>query len=412
MKFKTIAEAFNHYRTASVEEIERRAAEIKRTIETDASADVEALNIELGGLAQAKENIQQRSGNPNAQGSGFNPIAGAGMTFERRASYDATEGDVLNSAEYRSAFMKRLLGRKLNTFEEAAFDRAVKEQRADAYGTSSTVAAVLPTQTLNEVISKARTMGGLISVCRSFNVPSKISIPVGTPLSAASWHTEGAAVDSVAPSVANITFDGYEIMKVLSISVKVQTMSVAAFESYLTEELTNCVMACIADALVNGTGSSQGTGVLSGIEWTLNTNSFTFHKTNGLAYADVVKVVAALARGYANGACWAMNNASLYNLFYGLTDTNGRPIFIADPKAEGIGKILGFPVVVDDNLATDTVLFGNFNYMGYNMPEGITVEVSRESSFKSGRIDYRAMAVADCKPIITEAFIKLTRAAS
>lgn len=29
MKFKTIAEAFNHYRTATLEEIERRAAEIK-----------------------------------------------------------------------------------------------------------------------------------------------------------------------------------------------------------------------------------------------------------------------------------------------------------------------------------------------------------------------------------------------
>ena len=113
MKFKTIAEAFNHYRTSTLEEIERRAAEIKNTISTDAGADVDALNIELDGLAQAKENIKQRSAGNGGQtgGSGFNPISGAGMTFERRASYDATEGDVLNSAEYRSAFMKKLLGR-------------------------------------------------------------------------------------------------------------------------------------------------------------------------------------------------------------------------------------------------------------------------------------------------------------
>ena len=55
MKFKTIAEAFNHYRTSTLEEIERRAAEIKNTISTDAGADVDALNIELDGLAQAKE---------------------------------------------------------------------------------------------------------------------------------------------------------------------------------------------------------------------------------------------------------------------------------------------------------------------------------------------------------------------
>ena len=199
-------------------------------------------------------------------------------------------------------------------------------------------------------------------------------------------------------------------MKVLSVSVKVQSMSIAAFESYLTEELSNCVMACIASALVNGTGSSQGTGILSGITWTADTNSFTFSKTAGLAYADVVKTVAALARGYANGAYWAMNNAALYNLFYGMQDANKRPIFIADPKAENIGKILGFPVVVDDYLPADTIIFGNFNYMGYNMPEGITIEASRESSFKSGLIDYRAIAVCDCKPIVPEAFIKLARA--
>ncbi|MFR4700185.1 MAG: phage major capsid protein, partial [Christensenellaceae bacterium] len=315
-----------------------------------------------------------------------------------------------NSAEYRSAFMKKLLGRKLNSFEEAAFNRAMSEQRADAFATGTSAAAVLPTQTLNEVISKARDMGGIMSVCRSFNAPSKIAIPVGTPLTAASWHTEGAAVDSVAPSVATITFDGYEIMKVLSISVKVQAMSIAAFESYLVEELSNCVMACIANALVNGTGTSEGTGVLEGISWTANTNAFTFSKTDGLAYADVVKVVAALKRGYANGACWAMNNATLYSLFYGLVDANKRPIFIADPKAETIGKILGFPVVVDDYLPAETIIFGNFNYMGYNMPEGITIEASRESSFKKGLIDYRAMAVADCKPIVEEAFVKLTRA--
>ena len=211
MKFKTIAEAFNHYRTSTLEEIERRAAEIKKIVATDATADVDALNIELEGLSQAKQNVQSRAA--GGQQNGFNPVAGAGMTFERRASYEATEGDVFNSAEYRSAFMKRLLGRKLNSFEEAAFNRAMTEQRADAYGTSGNVAAALPTQTLNEVISKARTMGGIMSVCRSFNVPSKIAIPVGTPAAAASWHTEGAAVDSAAPSVATVSFDGYEIMK-------------------------------------------------------------------------------------------------------------------------------------------------------------------------------------------------------
>ena len=61
MKLKTIAEAFNHYRTSTLEEIERRAAEIKNIVATDATADVDALNIELEGLSQAKQNVQSRA---------------------------------------------------------------------------------------------------------------------------------------------------------------------------------------------------------------------------------------------------------------------------------------------------------------------------------------------------------------
>jgi HK97 family phage major capsid protein len=188
-------------------------------------------------------------------------------------------------------------------------------------------------------------------------------------------------------------------------------MSVSAFEAYIVDELTNCVMECIADALINGTGSAQGTGVVSGITWGAG-NSFTYSKTSGPAYDDFAKAMGMLKRGYGAGAKWAMSNATLYKNVYALKDSTGRPIFIADPKNEEIGYILGKPVVIDDNIADDTILLGNFNYMGYNIPQGIMIEVSRESSFKSGLIDYRAMAIADTKPLVTEAFIKLTRAAA
>lgn len=60
MKFKTIAEAFNYYRNATVEEIERRAAEIKGTIETDADADITTLNIELSGWHRQKRTYSSR----------------------------------------------------------------------------------------------------------------------------------------------------------------------------------------------------------------------------------------------------------------------------------------------------------------------------------------------------------------
>lgn len=409
MKFKNVAEAFNHYRNCSLAEIEKRAAEIGQLIDTDPNADIASLNIELDGLKEAKANIEQRSQNP---GTGFKPITGA--SFEPRASHEATDGDVFASAEYRSAFFKNLLGQQLTAHEEAAFKRAMDivkaEKRADQFNTVTSAAAVLPTQTLNEVIKKARTMGGLLPVCRSFNLPTKISVPVGTPATKAAWHTEGAAVESEKNTTVAVSFNGYEIIKVFSISAAAKRMSIAAFESYIVDELNACVMECIADSLVNGTGEGQGTG-LESITWTKDTNAVEYTKGSIPTYADFVKTMALLKRGYNAGAKWAMNNATLYTHVYGIVDQNKRPIFIADPKNESIGYILGREVVIDDNIADGDIYLGNFNYMGYNLAEGIVIEVSRESSFKSGLIDYRAMAIADCKPIVTEAFVKLHEAA-
>lgn len=415
MKFKTVAEAFNYYRNFDNAALEKRAQEVKGMIETDPDVDITALNIELTGIKQAKENneenaeeMQQRSA------AGFNVITGAATSPQAKTF---TADTVADTPEYRSAFFKSMLGKELTKDEKAAFDVAtgVAEKRADAFTSSGEAVAVLPTETLNEVVKKARTIGGLMGECRAFNVPTKISIPVGTPGTKAAWHTEGAEVESEKNVPTSVTFDGYEIIKIFSISAKVRKMSISAFEAYLTDELTACVMECIADALVNGTGEGQGTG-LESITWTKGTNAVEIGKSASVGYNDVINLVAMLKRGYAQGAKFAMNNSTLYKTFYNIYDSNNRPIFLSEQIAsqgnsESVGKILGFDVIIDDNIADGDVYLGNFKkYMGYNMPEGIVIETSTQSSFKKGLIDYRAMAIADCKPILAEAFVKMYKA--
>ncbi len=408
MKFNTVAEAFNYYRTQSVDAMQKRAAEIGREIDTNADADVEALNTELKGIKEARDNAEARSDAKKT----LSLFESGDMTPQKRA-FDADT--IYDTEEYRSAFFKTMLNRKLTDAEQRAFSfgMEVAERRNDAYNTASNSAAVLPTQTLNEVIKKARTMGGLLAECRAFNMPTKISIPIGTPSTKAAWHTEAAAVDSENVTVAAVDFDGYEIMKVFSFDEKVRKMGVSAFEAYLVEELRACVLETISDAIVNGTGSSQGSG-LETITWTKSgatQNAVEIAANGSFTYAKVVEFVGLLKRGYAAGAKMAMNNKTLYSVFYSILDTTNRPIFIADPKDEAIGKVLGFPVVIDDNIADNEVYLGNFGkYFGYNLPEGITVESSRESSFKKGVIDYRAIAIADCKPLVAEAFVKLYKA--
>lgn len=411
MKFNTVAEAFNHYRNHSLTEIEQRAAQLRGTIEQEANADITAINIEIEGLQQAKANAADKQGQAGTNGTAgtgeersYNPILG--QSFNQQAP-KANE-DIFGTVEYRNAFYKSLLGQQLSPIEQRTFENAMQmqetERRADAFNTTTDAAAVLPTTTLNEVIKKARTMGGLMAHVRSFNIPTKIAIPIGTPSTKASWHVEGDEVETEKTNVAKVSFDGYELIKIFSISAAAKKMSISAFEAYITDELTNCVMEAIADALVNGTGVGQGTGLDAGITWNA-TN--TVEAATELKYTDLTKALALIKRGYAAGAKVAMNNATLYNHVYNVLDGNKRPIFVADTNKSDVGYVLGKEVIIDDNIADDTIIIGNFKYMAYNMPQGLLIEASRESSFKKGLVDYRALAIADTKPLVTEAFVKV-----
>lgn len=417
MNFKTVAEAFNFYKGKTVEELERRAAEIKEQIEKDANVDINALNIELTGIKEAKANLTEKG--TEQRGASMNLITGQNQgnkpTF--------TEDTVCDTVEYRNAFLKTMLGQKLNDVETDAYNVAQKvaEKRSDEFNTSSNSGAVLPTTMLNEIIKKARTMGGLLAESRAFAIPTKIAIPVATPSTKAAWHTEGAAVETEKAVISSVTFDGYEIIKIFSISAKVRTMSIAAFESYLIDELTACVMETLDDALVNGDGSGEGTGLEEGITWVKTSgstqNAVEVANGSAISFADVIAAAGLLKRGYAQGAKWSMNNKTLYNVFFNMDDANGHPIFVAktlgEAKAGDVGRILGFDVVIDDNIADNVIYLGNYaKYLGYNLPDGIMIEVSRDSGFRKGLIDYRALAVADCKPIVADAFVKLYVAAS
>lgn len=115
------------------------------------------------------------------------------------------------------------------------------EKRADAFNTLSNSAAVIPAETLNEVVKQSRNVNSLFDVVRLFFVLSNLSVPVGTSNDAAAWHTEGAAVERQKAETTAVTFSGLELIKVLSMSAAVKRMTLSAFESYITYELKSCI---------------------------------------------------------------------------------------------------------------------------------------------------------------------------
>ena len=325
----------------------------------------------------------------------FNPIT---ASLEK----GSTATDTHAAPEYRTAFYKSLMGKELTDGENRAFAAAQAEKRADAFNTLSSSAAVVPTTTLNEVVKQARGVNGLFDEIRLFSVPNNLSVPVGTPGDAAAWHTEGAPVERRDVTTAAVTFTGRELIKVLSMSAAVKRMDISAFERYITDELKASIADAIGAAIVSGTGNGQPVGILSGVTW----NNKNRIQTAELTADNLLAAIVLLPAGYAAGAKFAMSTATLFGQVYPLKDGNER-YFFTDPERGGVRRLFGFEIVLDDNIPAGTILFGNFRYYGVNIPQGVAVEVSRESGFTSGLIDYRALCIADGKPIVPGAFVKV-----
>jgi HK97 family phage major capsid protein len=355
---------------------------------------------------QARNDAQKGTETNMDTTTNFNPIT---------ASLDkgVINNDTHATPEYRAAFYKFLLGQELNEAETRAMTAARAERRADAFNTLSNSAAVIPTTTLNEVISQARSVNGLYNEIRLFSVPANLAVPVGTPGDAAAWHIEGEPVNRQDVTTHNVIFSAYELIKVLSMSAAARRMTIAAFESYLTQELRNSISDAIGKAIVSGTGAGQPQGLLSGITWTADntiTASGGTTQNRRIAADDLLAAISKLPSDYAGNAKFAMSTATLFGQLYPLKDAQGQYLF-TDTESGGVHRLFGFAIVLDDNLPAGIVFFGNFKYYGLNIPEGVAIEVSRDSGFTSGLIDYRALCIADGKPIVPGAFVKISGAA-
>lgn len=374
---------------------QQRFDEQKRERIITAIGNVYEISI-VNRAAYPQTNVTARNDAQKEGNTMFNPIESAVL------NQTATETNSHNTPEYRSAFFKRLLDKELTEAEQRVFTAAQAEKRQDAFNTLTSSAAVVPDKTLNEIVKQARGVNGLFNEVRMFNVPANLSVPVGTPVDAASWHVEGAPVTRADVTATAVTFGAHELIKVLSLSAAVKRMEIPAFESYMTQELRSSIADAIGAAIVNGDGNGKPAGILSGVTWTA-ANSI---ETAALTADNVLALIALLPAAYANGAKFAMSTATLFGSVYPLKNGIGEYMF-TDTQSGGTHRLFGFEIVLDDNIPAGTILFGNFRYYGVNISEGVAVEMSRESGFTSGLIDYRALCIADGKVIVPGAFVKL-----
>jgi len=117
---------------------------------------------------------------------------------------------------------------------------------------------------------------------------------------------------------------------------------------------------------------------------------------DGLAYDDITNLIGLLPSAFDANAKFLMAKSTFYKQVLGMVDANGNPIAVPDIASPGRYVILGYPVLIDDNVAANEAYLGDFKQVVGNLSSDIRIDRSTESGFLNNSIDFRGTCIFDC----------------
>ncbi|MFT9056814.1 MAG: phage major capsid protein [Ethanoligenens sp.] len=302
---------------------------------------------------------------------------------------------LFSAAEYRTGFFKVLAGRT---------DLTDTEKRALTTASNSGGAAV-PTTTYDLIIKRMQQTSALFGLINKTYLPGNVVLPVANAQTAAQWSDTAPGTDQD-DTLSQVSLGAFALSKFAKVKGQLILMAIDALETYIVSAVGDQLAIAVENSILNGTGSSQPTGILAGVTFD-STNSATY--TASLGYDDMVDAKKLLGLYRAN-AVWVCN-ANMEAQIYKIKTTVNQPLFTQNPITGLIANPLGFPLVVDYYMPDDTILLMNPDYYYMNINQNPTITADDSAGFLSTSRVYRGTMFLDGKPALSDAFVKLTKAA-
>jgi HK97 family phage major capsid protein len=361
----------------NVEQLEARQAEIaSMDVESATTEELEERANELEAIkaeleARAEEAAKAEAERQVVAESRVDAVIKEFKMEEKKME----ERFAVNSPEYRDAFLRGLQGKELTAEERAAV----------------TATAAIPTQTMNEIIHKLE-LNPLIAAVDVTNIPGYVTYPAESVVNDASWlDMEVGSTDST-DAISSITLGAYKLIKTVEITADVDAMSIDAFEAWLVSRLVNKIEKAIDAGILTGTGTTQCTGIVT----TKSTADGTFTRA-GITWAQLCAIMGKLPGQYHNGAKFVFNPEFFFGKVIGMVDSSKQRVVVLDPQGAVKYNVMGYPAILDGNLSSEEVLFGDLKAYKFNFAKAVEVRKSEEAEFRKGSKVYRAMTLADGK---------------
>lgn len=391
MRAAMLDEAQNLINEGKIEEAATKRKEIEK-LDTDfEEASKEQANLDA--LNKEKEKVTDMK-NLSVEEGGLKAV-------------DKTEKN--NVVNYEDVFAKVALQRDLNEDEVNLFNQ-MNPENVYTHNTTNT-----------EIVIPETVIGGIIDTMKELHpiladvVPTRIKGTVkyvkrtGIPAGDADYYDEATPTADEENKFGELTLNGKELSKAVTVTWKLQAMAVADFIPFIQRELGERMGVAKAKAFVKGKGDAKyPQGVVTAIEAEESTPQKVSYKADGLTYKDITAAMAKIKSGYVSGAKIYANNATVWGTLANLMDGQGRPLFIPDVTTGGVGRIFGIPVMEEDAMGDGEILIGNMA-AGYKENISEDMKLVTENHAKARTTDFVGYEVHDGGVIDEKAFAYLVK---
>ena len=398
-------------------EIEERKAEIRVLLEGESEVDLDALQKELRELDEEKQKIEKRkaiaagieAGTIEGRSRGTLPAPGHVEPEKRKLPWN----EAIAEKEYRDAWAKDMMNVALKPEEREMYDRVNVEYRDFTHTTENTQ-VLIPKTVADGIWRRAEEAYPLWADVRKLRVTGELSMKKSSGESQkARWYDEQTKVDTDPLGFGVLNLTGCELSKAIEVTWKLRKMAVNDFVDYIEREIADRMGAALSYGVYSGRGK-PGAGETfkpepRGIKTVLEAEAGTpqiieYTAADGLLYTNLTGGMAGIHSSYANGAAIYANSLTIWNVLANLVDKMGRPMFVPDVSAGGVGRIFGLSIKPDASIPVGELLIGNLQ-SGYlaNINEDITMY--REEHIRERLTDYMGYAIVDGDVVDSKAFV-------
>lgn len=314
-----------------------------------------------------------------------------------------------NVVNYEDVFAKVALQRDLNEDEINLFNE-MNPENVYTHNTTNTE-IVIPETVIGGIIDTMKELHPILADVVATRIKGTVKYVkrTGIPAGDADYYDEATPTADEENKFGELTLNGKELSKAVTVTWKLQAMAVADFIPFITRELGERMGVAKAKAFVKGKGDAKyPQGVVTAIEAEASTPQKVSYKADGLTYKDITAAMAKIKSGYVSGAKIYANNATVWGTLANLMDGQGRPLFIPDVTTGGVGRIFGIPVMEEDAMGDGEILIGNMA-AGYKENISEDMKLVTENHAKARTTDFVGYEVHDGGVIDEKAFAYLVK---